>query len=287
MRRRRKPSILMLDRRRRRLAYTDPGSRDGNVLTLAGKGAIVAGTRRIGAVVVERLVRESINVAILYRSSREAAERQAEAARARGVKALALQADLTDEGQVGRAVEAAREALGNVSFSLNLASDYPRVSLEQLDAAAWEAGTAAAKGTYLLAAYSARAMSWNEGPTRGHLIFFGDWAAGETPYLDYLPYLTGKAAVHYMTRNFALELASRGILVNAVLPGPTEKPPDLSDRGWQIALEQAPLRRESSEDDIAELIVTLLRLETITGETIRVDSGRHIAGTAQRDAGGT
>jgi enoyl-[acyl-carrier-protein] reductase (NADH) len=42
------------------------------------------------------------------------------------------------------------------------------------------------------------------------------------------------------------------------------------------------LRRESSEEDIAELIVTLLRMETITGETIRVDSGRHLAGTAQR-----
>jgi len=252
------------------------------VLTLAGRGAIVAGTRRIGAHIVDRLVREHVNVALLYRSSKETAERQAESARHLGVNAIALQADLTDEGQVGRAVEQAREALGNISFSINLASDYPRNSLEQLDAAAWDAGTAAAKGTYLLATHSAQAMSWNDGPTRGHLIFFGDWAAGETPYLDYLPYLTGKASVHFMTRAFGLELASRGILVNAILPGPTEKPPDLSDRGWQIALEQTPLAREASEEDIAELIVTLLRLETITGETIRVDSGRHLAGTAQR-----
>jgi 3-oxoacyl-[acyl-carrier protein] reductase len=252
------------------------------VLTLAGRGAIVAGTRRFGALIVDRLVKERVNVAVLYRSSREAAESQVEAARAQGVTAIALQADLTDEAELSRAIETAREALGNVSFGINAAADYPRVSLEQLDSAAWEAGIAAAKATYLFAVHAARAMSWNEGPTRGHLIFFGDWAAGETPYLDFLPYLTGKASIHFMTRNFGLELASRGILVNAVLPGPTAKPPDMTDRGWEIALEQTPLGRESAPDDIAELIVTLLRLETITGETIRVDAGRHIAGTAQR-----
>jgi 3-oxoacyl-[acyl-carrier protein] reductase len=236
----------------------------------------------VGGAVVERLVREGVHVAILFRHSNAAAERQAELARNRGVKAVALQADLTDEAQVASAVDQARNTLGDVSFCINLAADYPRVSLEHLDAAAWEAGMAAAKGNYLLASHAARAMSWNAGPTRGHLIFFGDWAADETPYIDYLPYLTGKAAVHFMTRAFGLELASRGILVNAILPGPTEKPPDMSDRGWEIVMEQTPLGRQSSEEDIAELIATLLRLETVTGETIRVDSGRHLAGTAKR-----
>jgi 3-oxoacyl-[acyl-carrier protein] reductase len=252
------------------------------VLKLAGRGAIVAGTRRLGAAVVDRLASEGVHVAVIYRHSNAAAERQAELAQQKGVKAVALQADLTDEAQVAQAVDKAREALGDISFGINLAADYPRVSLEQLDAAAWEQGLGAAKGTYLLATHCARAMSWNTGPTRGHLIFFGDWAADETPYLDYLPYLTGKAAVHFMTRGFGLELASRGILVNAVLPGPTERPPELSDRAWQIVMEQTPLARESSVEDIAELIVTLLRLETITGETIRVDAGRHLAGTAKR-----
>jgi NAD(P)-dependent dehydrogenase (short-subunit alcohol dehydrogenase family) len=252
------------------------------VLNLAGKGAIVAGTRRIGGHVVERLVQEGVNVAILYRTSNAAAERQAELARTAGVKAIALQADLSEEAQVAQSVERAREALGDISICINLASDYPRDSLEELNAQTWEAGLSAAKGTYLLAVHAARAMSWNPGPTRGHLIFFGDWAAEETPYLDYLPYLTGKAAIHFMTRGFGLELASRGILVNAILPGPTQKPPDMTDRAWEIVMEQTPLAMESSEEDIAELIVTLLRLQTITGETIRVDSGRHLAGTARR-----
>jgi 3-oxoacyl-[acyl-carrier protein] reductase len=251
------------------------------VLSLAGRGAIVAGTRRIGATVVERLAREGVKVAVLYRSSRAEAERQA---RASG--GVALQADLTDEASVESAVASAREALGDLSFCINMASDYPRSSFEHLDAAAWEAGIAGARGSFLLGLHAARAMQANAGPTRGHLILFGDWAAQETPYLDYLPYLTGKAATHFLTHGFALELASHGILVNGILPGPTERPPDLSAGGWQKALAQTPLKRETAEDDIAEMILTLLKMETITGENIRIDSGRHIAGTAERKPAG-
>ena len=251
------------------------------MLTLAGRGAIVAGTRRIGAVVVERLAREGVKIAILYRSSRVEAERQA-----RACGGVALQADLTDEASVVSAVASAKQALGDLSFCVNLAADYPRASFAKLDAAAWEAGLAGARGNFLLALHASRAMLANAGPTRGHLIFFGDWAAGETPYLDFLPYLTGKAATQFMTRGFALELARHGILVNALLPGPTEPPPDMTKAGWAKALAQTPLHRESAEQDIAEMIVTLLRMETITGENIRIDSGRHIAGTAERKSGG-
>jgi 3-oxoacyl-[acyl-carrier protein] reductase len=250
------------------------------VLNLDGRGAIVAGTRRIGATIVQRLAREGVRPAILYRSSREEAERLAKAC-----DGVALQADLTDEASVQAAVAGASLALGNLSFCINLASDYPRASFDNLNAAAWDAGLASAKAGYFLGVHAARAMFDNDGPTRGHIILFGDWAAEQTPYLDYLPYLTGKAATHFMTRALGLELASKGILVNAVLPGPTQRPPDLSQAGWDAALAQTPLQRESSEDDIAELIATLLKLETITGENIRVDAGRHISGTARRPEG--
>jgi len=250
-------------------------------LDLSGRGAIVAGTRRVGATVVERLATEGVRVAVLYRSSRDEAERQAKAA-----GGIAIHVDLTDEASVQRAVSDARRQLGDLSFCVNLASDYPRTPFSKLDAAAWDRGVAGAKGTFLLALHAARVMFDNPGPTRGHLVFFGDWAAEETPYLDYLPYLTGKAAVHFLARGFALELASHGILVNGILPGPTERPAGLSQAGWDKAVAQTPLHRESSEADIAEIVVTLLKLETITGENIRIDSGRHLAGTAERPSPG-
>jgi 3-oxoacyl-[acyl-carrier protein] reductase len=248
------------------------------LLELAGRGAIIAGTKRIGATVVERLAREGVRPAIVYRSSRAEAEALHESVRSLVDRSTIIQADLSVESDVKRAVETAKSELGDVSFCINLASDYPHVRFDELDEAAWERGMASAKGAFLLALHAARVMQSNTGPTRGQIVFFGDWAAGETPYPDYLPYLTAKAAVHFMVRGFALELAPWGILVNAISPGPTAAPP-AEHVDWGEALALAPLHRESSQDEMADLIATILRFETITGENIRVDSGRHVAGS--------
>jgi len=65
----------------------------------------------------------------------------------------------------------------------------------------------------------------------------------------------------------------------SVAPGPTiMHPADISEAVWQRGeVEQAPLRRESSTAEIVEVIVTFLKSETITGETIREDLGHHLA----------
>jgi NAD(P)-dependent dehydrogenase (short-subunit alcohol dehydrogenase family) len=254
------------------------------MLTLTGRGAILAGTRRIGGRIAERLADEGVKLALLYRTSRTEAEALQARIVAKGHPAPVLvQADLSVEEHVSRAVEEAGRELGDLSFCINLASDYPRTPLETLDAAAWERGMLAAKASYLLAVHASRRMMTNPGPTRGHLIFFGDWAALETPYHDFVPYLTGKASIDFMTRAFALELAPHGILVNAIAPGPTDRPPEVSDEEWGEAMAMAPLHRESSAAEMAEMITTLLRLETVTGETIRIDSGRHLAGAGPAD----
>jgi len=103
-----------------------------------------------------------------------------------------IQADLSLEQDVKRLVDVAQRQLGDLSFCVNLASDYPRTPYQSLTTADWDHAMAAAKGAYLLALESSRAMQRNAGPTRGHIVFFGDWAAEETPYRDFLPYLTAK-----------------------------------------------------------------------------------------------
>jgi NAD(P)-dependent dehydrogenase (short-subunit alcohol dehydrogenase family) len=91
--------------------------------------------------------------------------------------------------------------------------------------------------------------------------------------------MASKASIDFMTRAFAVELSDSGILVNAIAPGPTMRPPDISESSWnKNVVSKAPLKRESSASDIGEMVVTLLKSETITGETIRIDSGRHLAG---------
>ncbi len=249
------------------------------MLSLTHKGVLVVGARRIGGEIVRRLSEEGADIAIAYRTSKAEAQQLLNSISGKTERSCLVQGDAAVEEDVIRMVREAGEQLGGLSFLINLAAGFERTTFDVLDGAAWERGMATAKGNYLLAVHAARRFMQNSGPTRGHLIFYGDWAAGETPYPDYLPYLTGKAAIHFMTRAFAVELAPHGILVNAIAPGPTQRPTDITEASWQDeVISLAPLRRESSAAEMAELIVTLLRSESITGETIRVDSGRHLAG---------
>ena len=249
------------------------------MLTLAGRGALLLGTKRVGERVARRLAEERVHLAIAYRSSRDEAERLYQAVSPMVDRACLVQGDVRVDEDVQRMVATAAGQLGELSFVVNLASGFPRNPLASMDGKAWDASMTTAKGSYLVALHAARHMMSNPGPTRGHVVLFTDWAAKETPYRDYLPYLTAKASIDFLTRAFAMELAPSGILVNAIAPGPTARPPEISEEDWQTGvLDLAPLRRESSADEIAEMIVALLKSETITGETIRIDSGRHLAG---------
>ncbi len=249
------------------------------MLALRGRGAILVGAKRIGGIVARRLAREGINLAIVYRSSRHEAERLHSEIGDMTERTALIEGDLSDESDVARIVSAASDRLENLSFVVNLAAGFPRNPFDTLDGATWDAAMSFAKGNYLLTIHAARTMMKNEGPTRGHIVQFSDWAASETPYKDYLPYLTAKAAIDFMTRSFAVELAEAGILVNAIAPGPTMRPPEISKSAWRRdVLDKTPLNRESSPDDMAEIIVSLLSSESITGEVIRIDSGRHLAG---------
>ena len=248
-------------------------------MELNNTGALLLGTKRIGERVAMRLATEGVNLAIVYRRSRDEAFRLHTAVSRLVHKTALMQADLKEEDDVKRIISEANESLGGFRYVINLASDYPRNPLNSLDSAAWDRAMSNAKSSYLVAVHASRQLVLNEGPSRGHIIMLGDWAAGETPYTDYLPYLTAKAAIQFMTRGFAAELAPKGVQVNTIAPGPTMRPPEISEDNWHNdVIAKTPLNRESSPDDIAELIVTLMKSETITGEIIRVDSGRHLSG---------
>lgn len=247
--------------------------------SLKGSGALLIGTRRVGAVVARRLAAEGVNLAISYRRSRTEAEQLRQSLAGEVDRTVVVQGDMSIEGDVHRVVDESARALGGLSIVVNLASDYLHTPFDQLDGAAWDTGMAGARSAFLITLHAARCMIHNQGPTRGHIVLFSDWAAGQTPYRSYLPYLASKATVDFLARGFAVELAEHGILVNAIAPGPTMRPPDITEREWaQDVLARAPLRRESTPDDVAEMVLALLRTESVTGETIRVDSGRHLKG---------
>ena len=112
----------------------------------------------------------------------------------------------------------------------------------------------------------------------GRIINCADWtsASGRPRYLGYLPYFVAKAGVVALTEALALELASDQILVNVVAPGPIVAPEGTTDEEFVKVERATPLGRWGGELEVAKTVVALVETDFITGETIRVDGGRHL-----------
>ena len=113
----------------------------------------------------------------------------------------------------------------------------------------------------------------------GRIINFCDWvaASGRPRYKGYVAYYVAKAGVKALTEALALELAADGILVNAIAPGPILAPPDTSDAASQAVEQATPLGRWGGSHEIVKAVLALIDSDFITGETLRVDGGRHLA----------
>jgi NAD(P)-dependent dehydrogenase (short-subunit alcohol dehydrogenase family) len=112
----------------------------------------------------------------------------------------------------------------------------------------------------------------------GRIINFSDWLArsGRPRYPGYLPYYVAKAGVKALSEALALEVAADQILVNAIAPGPILAPPATTDEESSSVERATPLGRWGGEIEIAKAVVALVESDFITGETIRVDGGRHL-----------
>jgi NAD(P)-dependent dehydrogenase (short-subunit alcohol dehydrogenase family) len=112
----------------------------------------------------------------------------------------------------------------------------------------------------------------------GRIINFSDWiaASGRPRYKSYLAYYVAKRGVIGLTEALALELAGDQILVNAIAPGPILAPEGTADEESKSVEAATPLGRWGGELEIAAAVRFLLESGFVTGETIRVDGGRHV-----------
>jgi NAD(P)-dependent dehydrogenase (short-subunit alcohol dehydrogenase family) len=111
----------------------------------------------------------------------------------------------------------------------------------------------------------------------GRIVNFSDWlaASGRPGYRDFVSYYVAKAGVKALTEALAWQLAP-AVLVNAIAPGPILPPPDLSDEERQEVADATPLGRWGGEPEIVKAVLALIDTDFITGETVRVDGGRHL-----------
>jgi len=245
-------------------------------VVLTNKVALITGGKRIGAVVARELAARGVDVALSYARSRTEAEQAAESVRAAKRRGVALQADLSQPEACAALVSAAVDALGRLDILINMASVYLQRPFADLRVADWNASLDVDLRAAFLCAHAAAPHMRAQGG--GRIINFSDWIArsGRPRYQGYLPYYVAKAGVIALTEALALELAADKILVNAIAPGPILAPPGTTDEEL-LAVEQAtPLGTWGGEIEIVTGVFALLDSDFITGETIRVDGGRHL-----------
>jgi NAD(P)-dependent dehydrogenase (short-subunit alcohol dehydrogenase family) len=243
---------------------------------LTDKVALITGGRRIGAVVATELARRGAHVAIVYRASRAEAEETAAALRALTRRALLVQADLQQPDACRRAVEETAAGLGRLDVLVNMASIYRTKAFDDLTVQDWDEQLAIDLRAAWLCSHAA--VPHMRRARGGRIINFSDWVArsGRPRYVGYLPYYVAKAGVIALTEALALELAADQILVNAVAPGPIVAPPGTTDDESAAVERATPLGRWGGEIEIAKAVLALVESDFITGETIRVDGGRHV-----------
>jgi NAD(P)-dependent dehydrogenase (short-subunit alcohol dehydrogenase family) len=245
-------------------------------MELSGRVGLVTGGKRIGAVVATELARAGADIALVYRQSRTEAEETAAAARALGRRAVVLQGDLRDPDACERVVDGTVEALGRLDVLINMASLYRAKAFDDLTVEDWDAQLEIdLRAAWLCARAAAPHMRRLRG---GRIINFADWTgrSGRPRYSGFLPYYVAKAAVVALTEGLALELASDQILVNAIAPGPIVAPEAVSDDEFAAVEKATPLGRWGGEIEIAKAVLSFIDSDFVTGETIRVDGGRHL-----------
>lgn len=245
-------------------------------MQLQGRAALITGGRRIGAAVAAALAARGADVALTFHRSREDAEQAASQVRGTGRRALLLHRNLADPAQCAAAVDEAAEDFGRLDILVNMASVYLAVDFDRLTLEDWHR----VMDVDLRAAFlcSCAAVPHMRSAGGGRIINFSDWvaASGRARYKGYLPYYVAKRAVIGLTEALALELAAEQILVNAIAPGPI-LPPDGTTVEELAAVERAtPVGRWGGADEICKAVLLLIHSDFITGETLRVDGGRHV-----------
>jgi len=243
---------------------------------LTNKVALITGGKRIGLVVARELAARGVDVALSYARSKAEAEQAADIARAAGRRAATFNADLSQPAAAATLVQAVVDTFGRLDILVNMASVYVQTPFAGLTAADWDAAINVDLRAAFLCAHAAVPHMKAQGG--GRIVNFSDWIAksGRPRYTGYVPYYVAKSGIIALTEALALELAADNILVNAIAPGPIVAPPGTSEAESKKIEEATPLGRWGGEIEIAKAVLALLDSDFITGETIRVDGGRHI-----------
>src|SRR3954466_2969539 len=247
-------------------------------MDLKGVVALVTGGNGgLGQRICHALAREGAHVAVMYARSRDQAESvAAELASRYQINAHAFACDITDGAAVDRLVCGVTRAFGRLDVLINDAAyniSIPFTDLDNLTIELWDKIMAVnLTGPMRLIKAVAPVM---KAQGRGRIVNIAS-VAGLGPTGSSIAYAVSKAGLIHLTRCMAVAMAPE-TLVNCVAPGLLEGTRATSNlRPEQIERSSSGslLKKAADKDDCADMVVTMCRTETMTGQTVVVDSGR-------------
>jgi 3-oxoacyl-[acyl-carrier protein] reductase len=248
-------------------------------MDLNGKVALVTGgSGDIGKAIAEALAASGADVAVSYVGEASRAGALVEAVRKSGRRSHAVQLDQREAGSIDRCVENIINHFGRIDILVNNAGwniGIPFVELDALTPEIWDRVLETnLRGPFLLSRAFASGLRRSKA---GRIINIAS-LAGLAPGGSSIAYAASKAALIHLTHCLAVALAP-DVTVNCIAPGlveGTRMAERVPEAMKQMARAQSVLGRTGSANDIAQMVVSYCRAESITGQTVVVDGGNPI-----------
>jgi 3-oxoacyl-[acyl-carrier protein] reductase len=239
--------------------------------TLEGKNALVTGgARGIGRAIVELLAANGAAVVINYARNERSAQETAEGIRAKGARAVAIQADVSKPAEVCRLFDAAESALGHLDIVVANAGVYlskPLVeSTEEDYESVFDINT---RGVFFTLREAARRVR------DGGRIIAVSSGGTKMPFPNASLYLGSKAAVEQFARSLARELGPRNVTVNVLSPGFTDTDMLNSAEVRTLGASLSPFNRIGTPQEVAEVSAFLASdaARWMTGQNLQAGGG--------------
>lgn len=237
---------------------------------------VIGGSRGIGAECCRSLAHRDYTIVVNYSKSAAEAEQLVSEINDNGGKAIAIQADVSNQNDVAGMYSQITSSIGDIDALVFCAA--PESSLKSFEALSWEEIETQLdiqiKGAFNCAKAFLPSMVNKK---NGSIVFVGSIVTDGVPPVNQLDYVVGKSALSALAKSLAVEYGPKGVRINIVAPGmtTTERTSHLPEKARLISKAASSLRRLANPKDVANAIIFLLSPEAgyITGETLRVAGG--------------
>lgn len=246
---------------------------------LSGKVAVVTGAaRRVGRAIMLGFANAGADVVIHHRSSGEEAQVAAEVARALGVKALVLRADLNDPEAIRAMFTEVKANFERVDVLVNSAASFQSGDLLDISVDEFDQVLHTNLRAPFVCLQEAGRMMRDHG-AGGAIINIGD-NSGVRAWRKRPQHSISKAGLIMLTKVAAKALAPHNIRVNCLVLGPILPGADTSEEAWRRTEARIPLGRGGTPSEVADAAVFMAMNAFITGAVLQVDGGEYLSVTA-------